>query len=514
MYLITSGAYVNQGLEAEFGKIPPTFLPLQNKRLFHHQVRRIPKGTSIFMSLPESFVINDKDEEDLVFYNVNIIRTPDNISLGQSLVYSLNTIGKYEDEVKILHGDTLFSNIDLPNDIFLVSKASDNYKWAWSENQDNSNTVFAGFFSFSNQQQLIYSLTLNNYSFIEGIKSYAGKIDVKYITTDDWFDFGHINTYYTSKSRLTSEREFNSLKIDNQIVKKESKKINKIQAEVNWYKTIPNSLKIYTPQVYNNETENNTAYYEIEYLYKSTLSELYVFGKNELFVWERIIDACREFIEKSFEQKPNKSDFNLTTINKLYSKKTFDRLEEFQVKTGFQIDRKIIINGLIYPSLIEVAKLCSSRIEPARSSNISVIHGDFCFSNILYDFRAKNIKVIDPRGLDYNKRFTIYGDIRYDIAKLAHSIFGCYDLIKSDYFNIEQLGPYNFNFQLCINDNILSIREYFLTLGFFGKSLDELNALHIVVQLFLSMLPLHSDNKKHQMAFLLNALTLYKFIEK
>lgn len=54
MFLIMSGAYVGQELESEFGRIPPSFLPLGNRRLFQHQVALAPQGvksTSLYLSL-------------------------------------------------------------------------------------------------------------------------------------------------------------------------------------------------------------------------------------------------------------------------------------------------------------------------------------------------------------------------------------------------------------------------------------------------------------------------------
>ncbi len=44
MFLIMSGAYVGQELESEFGRIPPSFLPLGNRPLFQHQVALAPQG--------------------------------------------------------------------------------------------------------------------------------------------------------------------------------------------------------------------------------------------------------------------------------------------------------------------------------------------------------------------------------------------------------------------------------------------------------------------------------------
>ncbi len=44
MILINSAAYVNDDLRAEFGLLPPCFLPLGNRRLYHHQIESLRKA--------------------------------------------------------------------------------------------------------------------------------------------------------------------------------------------------------------------------------------------------------------------------------------------------------------------------------------------------------------------------------------------------------------------------------------------------------------------------------------
>lgn len=39
MIVILSGQYVEQDLRAEFGQIPPSFLPVGNKRLYTYQIK-------------------------------------------------------------------------------------------------------------------------------------------------------------------------------------------------------------------------------------------------------------------------------------------------------------------------------------------------------------------------------------------------------------------------------------------------------------------------------------------
>ena len=70
------------------------------------------------------------------------------------------------------------------------------------------------------------------------------------------------------------------------------------------------------------------------------------------------------------------------------------------------------------------------------NNKISFIHGDFCFSNILFKNIGEktSVKLIDPRG-SFGK-FLNMGDMYYDLAKLRHSLNGAYEYIIYDKFKI------------------------------------------------------------------------------
>lgn len=83
----------------------------------------------------------------------------------------------------------------------------------------------------------------------------------------------------------------------------------------------------------------------------------------------------------------------------------------------------------------------SSYISPHLNS--SFIHGDFCFSNIAYDFKANLPKIFDPRGADFTGFITPFGDARYDYAKLMHSVLGLYDFIIANFARLNAKNSVN-----------------------------------------------------------------------
>jgi len=505
MILISSGAYVGNDLISEFGKLPPSFLPLQNARLYHHQLDLFPiQNERKVLSIPQDYILDEKDEDNLNQRNVEIIRVPLNISLGSSIVYVLNSLGSYDESLYLLFGDTLFSAVSLENDVCYVARAQDHYAWDFIEGE-NSDLIFAGFFSFQNQKQLIQAICEKNHSFIDAVKSYNTRTEITYNVVDDWLDFGLTSTYFKSKSLFTTQRVFNDLQVSKFSVTKSSKKKKKMIAESSWYQNVPSSIKYHAPKFYTFSEDHEKCYYEIEYLFSSSLSDLYVFGAQPIFVWKEIFSSCRDFLQTCFQEKmPQEAQSNYAL-----REKTVHRLAEFSKISGFDLNQTLRYNGLDLPSLNEIVEEIDAAFTTEGNLYASVVHGDFCFSNILYDFRRKSIQVIDPRGLDFNDQITIYGDIRYDLAKLAHSVIGLYDYIMCGYYELEVSDKGNFTFRLKVGQHIPLVQSEFLSLKFFDKTIEEHNMYPSMVHLFLSMIPLHGDDYKRQNALLANALRLY-----
>ena len=67
--IITSAAYLEPQLEVEFGRIPPSFLPLGGTRLYEHQYSVIKKlNARIILSVPQDFVLPRQDINKLSEY--------------------------------------------------------------------------------------------------------------------------------------------------------------------------------------------------------------------------------------------------------------------------------------------------------------------------------------------------------------------------------------------------------------------------------------------------------------
>ena len=195
----------------------------------------------------------------------------------------------------------------------------------------------------------------------------------------------------------------------------------------------------------------------------------------------------------------------------LYLPKTMERLEQFYKQRGYEFKSKsFYISELNRSFTLEQLAISSAKyISKVQKSDIAISHGDFCFSNILYDSRVGCIKCIDPRGVLPNGEMSIYGDKRYDLAKLYHSVIGLYDFIIAGQFTIESSTEINFP---VLNEIDPNLSDYFRHSILDKTEYKESEILAITIQLFISMLPLHSDRPERQEAFIANAIRLYKLL--
>ena len=105
--------------------------------------------------------------------------------------------------------------------------------------------------------------------------------------------------------------------------------------------------------------------------------------------------------------------------------------------------------------------------------------------------------------------FTVFGDLKYDFAKLTHSIVGLYDYIISGYYKIEESANGSIEIVFDIDERIEKvISQYMQNFKVSGLSVQDI--IPLVILLFMSMLPLHADRPDRQKAMLINALRLYK----
>lgn len=327
-----------------------------------------------------------------------------------------------------------------------------------------------------------------------------------------WADLGHVGSSAKISTKILGTREFNSIKVNEKkgLLTKSSTKQFKILQEINYYLKLPKALAIYFPRIYDFDLGRNVSY-SIEYYPYKTLSEYFVMYEIPLETWEvifrKITNVYQDFL--SFRQSNPSKD----SVERIYLKKLFERMET--IPEGSRLSRilnedYLIVNGFRYEGWKSFLPLLTSTVEElAQNPSNTVIHGDLCFSNILYDPPSGVIKFIDPRGEFYEEG--VYGDYHYDWAKLLHSVDGGYDFIIHRMYSLNELNQNSFTFELFQTENTKKIKTIFISvLNELFSNIEIRRLLVLEAMLFLSMLPLHGDDEDRQVAFYITALETLK----
>jgi hypothetical protein len=520
--LIMSGAVVGQELAAEFGPLPPAMLPVGMKRLYELQLAEFGDARPAHMVLPESFPLSDLDRARLDALGVEVIAIPEGLRLGEAVIYALNSIGLTDRPVRLLHGDTLITDLPAEGGDLIVGGAHAN-EYAWAEiNLDGERIVSletvpagedgrgrpiaAGYFVFSSSLDLVRCLTRARGDFIEGVNQYLAGHAVVIAPARQWLDFGHVQTFYQSRLAVTTARAFNTVRLDGLTAAKSSDDAAKMRAEAAWLAGAPPDLQPYCARLVETGEADGRAFYKTEYEYLPLLSELFVYGAIGRAPWMRILASCEAFLGLCARHEGPGSA--AAALERLAGAKTLARLEAFARATGFDIDKPLSFEGRPCPSLRRIAETLAAALGEGDGRAACVMHGDFCFSNILYSPRLRRIRVIDPRGAA-GEGASLYGDTRYDLAKLAHSVVGRYDqIIAGRYVAGADGGDYAIAFEALPHQAWLAAALSELKVA--DRSGDDPAVRAVAAGLFLGMLPLHADRPDRQGAFIANALRLFR----
>lgn len=369
--------------------------------------------------------------------------------------------------------------------------------------------ALAGVYSLSDIQTLKQSVMNQLRSGAKEIssvlKEYGSRHRVMVQNAKAWYDFGHIEYFNLAKQKLLQSRYFNSLSIDSLrgTISKTSLKHDKLEDELAWYKALPTSLQMFCPRLEEQELNDKKVVITQEYYGYPNLAELYVFGDLAPSVWK---NALHRLLEIHVEFDKHRGQVDPEDVVDMYTTKTVNRLAELTTQEGW-IDRlgkeTIVVNGITYKNYALLSQAIEEKVgQLSTTCRGSIIHGDYCFSNILYDLNTQVVRLIDPRGSFGNQK--LYGDPRYDIAKLRHSLAGRYDFILADLFTVKEEGE-TFQLEIVETDSYKVLVTYFDQLvSDFGYNPEDIKLIEGL--LFISMVPLHRENPKRQLAMYLTGI--------
>jgi len=226
-------------------------------------------------------------------------------------------------------------------------------------------------------------------------------------------------------------RSFNKVDIDAErgVVRKSSTDVEKLKNEILFYVDAPEEVKRLMPKLY--RYSEDFSWYDMEYLEWTTLTELA--NKRELSSeeWASIFFSISEAY-MSFNENLKDTDFSY--LYGIFIGKALKRaqgLDNKELKNIFF--NGCILNGVARRSLAALL-IAQMGVLFKVTKEVSLLHGDFCFSNILISEDLKRIKILDPRG-GFDEP-SIYGPKAYDIAKLSQSTYSWYDKIVEGHYQL------------------------------------------------------------------------------
>lgn len=332
---------------------------------------------------------------------------------------------------------------------------------------------------------------------------------VRAVAAGDWLDCGNPDRRDSSHRTLLQKREFNELSIDNVfgVVTKRSRHVEKFLDEINYLRLLPPELSILFPRVVGYSTDYDDPWLSMEYYGYPTLAEVFVFENVDPAIWEQVFMHLRQIVEQGFMKKRHPLPRGL--LHGMYLDKTHERLDRLQGPEELVRLTKhagpLKLNGRSVQNLPALWDRIAAEVD-RMAGNVegSIVHGDLCLSNILYDLRSRVCKLLDPRG-SFGVA-GIYGDPRYDVAKLYHSVYGLYDFLTNDLFHVSVDGD-EINLEIRTRPYHRQIRERFEKVFF--PRFDRREVLLLTGLLFASMPALHYDAPARQLAMYARALELF-----
>lgn len=281
-------------------------------------------------------------------------------------------------------------------------------------------------------------------------------------------EFGLIEEY----EKLAQEkcRPFNSITIDKgRLTKKpvDAQGEKLAVRECAWYEKAKELHIRQLPRIYGTRPLN------MEYIQGKNIYECQMNHEEKMQVLESLINALKqlhragEILADSFSMK------------EAYFKKTMERLGKIEDLVPFGREKRICINGKECRNVFFYKRDLEKRLEKLTCQTFCFIHGDCTFSNLMLR-DDKSPVLIDPRG--YFGFTELYGDVRYDWAKLYYSIVGNYDRFNLKDFRLE-IGEREVSLEIGSN-HWEDMEEAFFALT--GAQEHEIKLLHAVIWLSLT----------------------------
>ncbi|MDO5573948.1 MAG: hypothetical protein Q4G60_08210 [bacterium] len=334
------------------------------------------------------------------------------------------------------------------------------------------------------------------------------------MTTEAFVDLSDIHYFRQFITGGFEARFFNMLAGDAYTVTKQSVNQEKLKKEYDYYQFLPDDMKMWYVKPFHYEENETSASYMMERYHMTDIAIRYVHGAIGTEEFRDIMDKLFYYLKHRAEKEVSRTAYE-ENAEQLYVKKVEERVADLKQCPAFERLDRLVQIGTEFDGIDAVItwymQIYRKITEKKTFRDVLVVgHGDLCFSNILYNQDASLLKLIDPRGASCEE--DLYMNPFYDLAKLSHSVCGCYDYFNSDLFEISLEDDMHFKLSVmgdAYKEQYCKIFREYLQQNQIDYALIRLYE----ASLFLSMLPLHIDREKKVFGFILNAIQILKEIE-
>jgi hypothetical protein len=327
-----------------------------------------------------------------------------------------------------------------------------------------------------------------------------------------WIDCGHEVNFYAARAQLIASRSFNRLVVEPEsgIVRKRSTACEKLADEASYLQALPTPVSIYFPRLVAPLTRNEgTAEYAMEYYGYPNVAEYLLYWDLSPALWHRMFEQFAAVLRKLASEK---RALSRDEMEQFYVLRPAERIEQFlvgQPKNDVLLGLaagKVRVNGQAVRPLDDLLRDAQRLVLGGDATAYGgIMHGDFCFNNLLYDVASGIVRLIDPRG-SFGGTSGIYGDTRYDLAKLMHSAVGQYDIIVNGLFVVRG-GAGELTYAVGERPASTACAEAMLEM-LAGLGADERVCRVLMGLLFVTMPPLHAENNNRQLVFFAHGLRI------
>lgn len=239
-------------------------------------------------------------------------------------------------------------------------------------------------------------------------------------------EYGLIEEY--EKLETEKCRPFNRIQVDGDVLTKEAvdEQGRKLAVrECAWYEKAKAYDIPILPKIY------KTGPLQMEFIDGCNIYEAALSPDEKKNVLQKLTEALAMLHQK--EHVPA----NPYSLKEAYFGKTMQRLSLIEDLVPFAREKRITVNGRSCRNVFFHKRKLERALERMTCDHFSFIHGDCTFSNLMLRKNGDPV-LIDPRG--YFGFTELYGDERYDWAKLYYSIVGNYDRFNLKKFRLDISG--------------------------------------------------------------------------